>query len=89
MAYGDGIPPEELEHTELLFRTEGLINEWFAAFHEQVWAPDGHDALSRMVVEWSEQRLEEAAMELSLHLKARRLQREESRRPKGPERGAA
>ncbi len=73
MAYGDGLPPEELEYTELLFRCGDLIEEWFRAFREQTWAPDGDDAAERLAVEWTEQRLEEATMDLSLHLKARRL----------------
>ncbi len=90
MAYGDGYPPEELEHTEILFRCGDLVKEWFEAFRDLVFAPGGDDAAERLALEWAEQRLEETAMELVLHLKARRLKREEGpEHLKGREEGAA
>lgn len=92
MAYGDGYLPEELEHTEILFRCRDLVNEWFKAFRDLVLAPDGNDVAERMALEWAERRLEETALDLSLHLKARRLEREGRLELPGPqkrEEGAA
>lgn len=88
MAYGDGYLPEELEHTEIMFRCEDLLTEWFRLLREIVRAPRGDESAARLVLlELAEKRLEDTALELSLHLKARRLEREAV----GPERkeGAA
>ncbi len=90
MAYGEGFPPEELEYTEFLFRIEDLVKEWFGTFRDSTLAPYGDDSAERLAVELVEQRLEETAMELALHLKARRLRREEGpEHLKGREEGAA
>ena len=79
MAYGEGIPPEELEYTEFLFRVEDLVGEWFGAFRASPQAPDKGDAVERLDVEGVEQRLE-----------VRRLRREEgTEHLKGQEEGAA
>ena len=72
-AYGDGHSPEDLEYTEILFRCEDLLREWYRTFFAHVWTPDGGDAAERLALERAERRLEETAMELALHLKARRL----------------
>lgn len=76
MAYGDGHAPEELEYTELLFRVEDLVGEWYGAFFGYVHAPSGDDATQKLGVDWAERRLEEVAMDLALELKTRRLRRE-------------
>ena len=78
MAYGDGSRPEEVDYIEMLFRCEDLLEEWFGTFNRCVREPEGDDTVERLGLEWAERRLEEAAMELSLQLKARRLERQES-----------
>lgn len=85
MAYGEEYSPEELEYTEILFRVEDLSKDWFRAFLAYVQARSGDDAAERLALELTEQRLEEAAMELSLQLKARRLAREGRLDLLGPE----
>ena len=88
MAYGDGIPPGELEHTEIMFRCEDLLTEWFLLLREIARAPRADESAARLLLlELAEKRLEDTALELALHLKARRLERE-SARPKQEE-GAA
>ncbi len=73
-----------------MFRVEDLVEEWFGTFRASTLAPDGDDAAERLALELVEQRLEETAMELALHLKARRLRREKGPgHLKGREEGAA
>ncbi len=78
MAYGDYGPSfDEMEHTEFLFRMGDLVDEWFKtlAWHSH---PERVTDTSRMRADLdrAEDRLEEMALELLLHLKARRGGRE-------------